>query len=291
MTLSVAAVTGNLACVHAANDSGDASLEDSLPLGSVFAEGKANWEQQLIKFPKNAGVHTDYARFLLSAGLIDTAIAEFQRAVELNPKESDALIELAEISLQNLDFERAKNYAQQALKVSPGSSEARIVLLTAFVQSDKINEAEKQLNLLLSTESRNPRVLQLAYMVKVRLGDLNQARTYLQKAVSLQPGKIDWVLELCKMLESSGNANLAYEQLQGLLQKYPNSVDARLRLARNLEMYRHNYDGAIEEYIRALEIDQKSEVALSGIERCKGKKNDLALRLKQNLQSWLQKKN
>jgi len=262
------------------------SRSESLPYGSALGHTKANWDRRIAASPKNAQLHMDYGTFLLSAGLIENAIAQFQEATFLNPSDVEPIIALAEIYLQNLDFEKSQTYAANALRLQQGSSAARIVLLSALVQRDQIADAERELTILLA-QPRNPRVLQLAYMVKARRGDFTEARRYLQQAVTLQPAKIDWVLQLCKMLESSGNDALALEQLRTILKRYPNSLEARLKLARNLEVYRNDYNGAILEYGRALEIDSKSAVALAGIERCKGKKNNLALRIKQGIQFYI----
>lgn len=230
-------------------------------------------------------MHLDYARFLVNAGLIDRAISEFQKTAQLNPRDPEPLIALAEIYSQNLDHDKALVYAQRALALQPGSSLARIVLLTSLVQRDRIAEAERELNKLLLSNPKNPRVLQLAYEVKTRIGDFNEAAKYLEEAVRLQPNNVPWVLELSKLLESSGQPDAAYRQLQSLLVRHPNSLEARLRLARNLEVYKHDYDQAMLEYSRVLEVDSKSPVALAGIERCRAKKNNLALRIKQALRS------
>ncbi len=263
------------------------SLNESLPVSSTLGHTKVDWLKRIAASPKDAQLHLDYAEFLLSAGLIDNAIVEFQSAARLKPSDAEPFIALAEIYLQNLDFEKAQSCAGNALKLQPRSSSARIVLLSALVQEDQIADAERELAILLKSAPQNARVLQLAYMVKARLGDFSEARRYLQLAVTLQPAKIDWVLALCKMEENCGNDELALEQLRTILKRYPNSIEARLRLARNLEVFRHDYDGAILEYGWALLIDDKSAVALAGIERCKGKKNNLALRIRQGVQSLL----
>jgi tetratricopeptide (TPR) repeat protein len=265
---------------------GTVSLAENLPPGSAVADKNAVWQKRIAQNPKQASVHLEYGKFLMNAGLIDRAISEFERAAQLDPNDSEPLIALAEIYSQNLDHDKAAVYAERALKIQPSSSSARIVLLTSLIQRDRIDQAERELNRLLTTNSRNPRVLQLAYMVKTRIGDFNEASKYLQEAVRLQPGKTDWVLELCRLLESNGQSDAAFSQLQTLLARNPNSLEARLRLARNLEFYRHDYDQAIIEYGRVLEIDGKSPVALAGVERCKAKKNNIALRLKQAMKSW-----
>lgn len=273
------------ACFGASN--GNVSLSDTLPAGSAISDRNAYWEKQIARDPKKASVHLDYARFLVNAGLIDRAITEFQKTAQLNPRDPEPLIALAEIYSQNLDYDKALVYAQRALALQPSSSLARIVLLTSLVQRDRIAEAERELNKLLVSNPKNPRVLQLAYEVKTRIGDFNEAARYLEEAVRLQPNNVAWVLELSKLLESSGQPDAAYRQLQNLLVRHPNSLEARLRLARNLEVYKHDYDQAMLEYSRVLEVDSKSPVALAGIERCRAKKNNLALRIKQALRSLL----
>jgi tetratricopeptide (TPR) repeat protein len=271
----------------AAFAAGGVPLSESLPPGSAIADRSTFWQKQIQRDPRKASLHVEYARFLVNAGLVDRAITEFDKARLLDPHDPEPLIALAEIYSQNLDYDKALDFSQRALRLQPSSSMARIVLLTSLVQRDRIDEAERELQKLLASNPHNPRVLQLAYTVKTRIGDLNEAAKYLEEAVRLQPNNIEWVLELCNLLETSGNPNGAYIYLQNLLARYPNSLEARLRLARNLEVYRHDYDRAMNEYGRVLEIDSKSPVALAGVERCKAKKNNLALRLKQMLHGWL----
>jgi tetratricopeptide (TPR) repeat protein len=265
---------------------GTVSLSEHLPPGSAAADKNAVWEKRIAQSPRRASLHVEYGQFLMNAGLIDRAISQFENAAHLDPADSEPLIALAEIYSQNQDHDKAAVYAERALKIQPSSSSARVVLLTALVQRDRIDQAERELNRLLAASPHNPRVLQLAYLVKTRIGDFNEASKYLQEAVRLQPAKTDWVLELCRLLESNGQSDAAFSQLQALLARSPNSLEARLRLARNLEFYRQDYDRAIMEYGRVLEIDGKSPVALAGIERCKAKKNNIALRLKQAMRAW-----
>lgn len=241
------------------------------------------WQKQIEKDPKNAQTHLGYGKFLVNAGLVNKAIAELSEAARLDPKDPDAFITLAEIYSQDLDYDKAFLAARRALALQPSSSAARTVLVGALVQRDQVTEAESELEKLLQTNPKDPRVLQLAYLVKTRIGDFNEAARYLQQAVALRPNNTEWVLQLCQLLESGGNSEAAYIQLQNLLARNPGNVEARLRLARNIEVYRHDYEQALVEYARVLDIDSKSPAALAGIERCKAKKNNLALRMKQAL--------
>lgn len=255
-----------------------------------FDKAQAYYAKRIEKDPQNAQLHLHYANVLLNVGLLGQALFEFEKASTLSPNDPEPLIALADIFLQTLDFERAQSYASRALAIRPNSSAARIVLLNALLQRQQISAAEQELKKLLEAEPRNARVLQLASDLYGQIGDYAQAREYLQRALKVQPGKIEWVLAYCQLLENSGKPNEASAELRRVLEKEPNSTEARLHLARNLEVYKHDYDAAVAEYMRVLELDKQSPTALAGIERCRNKKNNLALRLKQSLQSYWRKR-
>ena len=68
-----------------------------------------------------------------------------------------------------------------------------------------------------------------------------------------------------------------------LLSVDPYSIEALYKLAVLLEFYRHDYDAAITIYQRLIQIDPDYVAALTGLDRCKAKKNDIAGQLKLGL--------
>lgn len=272
----------NQVAVHAAAET--ASIEQSIAAGK-FQQAGIEWRQLVAKKPDRADLRLRYARFLRSTGQLEPAITEYEKAVAIDPKLSDAWLALSQIALQSFDVEQALTAAQNAIKYHKDSIEGRTLMISALMQSGRWPEADKELKALLLLQPKNAAVVHLAYQMQLRKGDFAQARTYLQTAVNLKPERSDWMLDLCKLLENGGDYQLARGDLKTILQNRPNDLEARLRLARNLEVFEHDFDGAIAEYKRALETEPDCAPAMAGIERCQVKKNNIALRLKLSLQS------
>ena len=249
-----------------------------------IVEAGGLYKQLIGKNAQRADYHLSYAKFLRATGQNEAAIREFQTVLQLKPGQTDATVGLADMSLQMLDLENAIKYSQQALKSDPNSRQAGMVYASGCMQSGRTTAADNELAILLKGAPDGD-LLHLAYQIKARKGDFLQARSYLQEAVAQRPDQIEWMLELCKILESSGDYETSRHYLSAVLERQPNSADARVALARNLEVFENDYDQAIGEYQKVLAVDANSPKALAGIDRCRAKKNDLALRVKLGLQS------
>jgi tetratricopeptide (TPR) repeat protein len=242
------------------------------------------YKQMVAKNPKQSDYHLRYAGFLRNIGQNEAAIREYQRALEIAPAQPEAMVALSQIALQILDLESAIRFSQAALKINPNSREAGLVYASACMQSGQTAQADTEIALLLS-QNKDCDVSYLAYQMKARKGDFVQARKHLQDAVAGRPEETGWMLQLCKLLESSGDYHASRQYLQSALDRKNDTVEARVALARNLEVFENDYDGAIAEYTRVLAIDPDQPQAKTGRERCLAKKNDIALRFKLSLQS------
>ncbi|MBI2812121.1 MAG: tetratricopeptide repeat protein [Candidatus Melainabacteria bacterium] len=274
-----------LTCLQSASAADDpaAAVNSAVAAGKLQEAGRL-YKELIGKNPGRADYHLGYARFLRNTGLNSLAIEEYQRSLELKPSQPEALVAMSEISLQNLDLDGAIKYSEAVLKLNPNAREAGMVYATACMQSGRTGEAENEMAVLLA-EGKDYDVLHLAYQLKARKGDFKQARECLQEAVAGRPDQLPWMLDLCRLLESSGDYQTSRHYLMNALERNHDSVESRVALARNLEVFENDYDSAIDEYRRALKIDPESPKALAGIDRCQAKKNDLALRLKLGLQS------
>lgn len=279
----------NAACYWPVAAASDAADLDKLVSSGKYLEARQLSQRLLARSPKRADLHLSYARLLRLTGQNGKAIDEFQKTAELDPRLAEPTVALAEIYMQNLDIEKALMYSQRALKVNPNSISAHRVFLSALMESNRLAEAERELHTLLQSNGRDPDALHLAYLVETRKGDFVEARRYLQSAVSYQPDNTEWKIQLSQLLENSGEYKASRKLLNELLTHHPESVEARLHLARNLEFFGNDYDAAIQQYQQVLLIDGDAPQALTGVERCRGKKNNLALRLKMSLQSMCQR--
>lgn len=268
---------------------GAAANPDIVKLDKFVDDGKFEEARRLIKtllekYPRQADLHMWYARRLRSTGQTEQAIAEFVKAGELQSDCAEASIALSDIYLQNLDVEHSIKYAYKAVDAQPNSAEARKALLAALIQGDQLSDAERQLQVMMKTASSNPEIYLLAFQLKNKKGDIKQARNYLEQAVNACPHQLQWQIQLAAILESSGETAAARARWENILREDPDLSEARLRLARNLEVFSQNYDGAIAQYRLVLRGDPNSPSALAGLDRCLDKKNNLALQLKMAIQ-------
>jgi tetratricopeptide (TPR) repeat protein len=285
--VAIAAIWQGIPAALAASDID--SIAEMVKDGKL-QQADLSYQAILEKQPQRADVHLAYAQFLRTTGQTARAMQEFEKAVQLNPKQPDGHIALSELALQTLDVDGAIKNAEAALQLAPSARQARMAYINALLQANRISQADNELTALLSGSPKDADVLHLAYQVKAKKGDFMQARSYLQDAVQLRADNNRWMLEYCRLLENAGDYQNSRAMLEKALQRHADDPELRLQLARNLEMFECDYDGAIREYTNVLALDPTSPKALTGIDRCRAKKNDIARRLKTALQSMFNHK-
>jgi Flp pilus assembly protein TadD len=87
---------------------------------------------------------------------ISTAIGQFRKAVEMNPKLAEARMNLAALSLNNRDYKTAEENFRAVLQLQPKNYEAVIGLGVALRGNKKIDEAETQYTAAQKLDGANP---------------------------------------------------------------------------------------------------------------------------------------
>jgi len=238
------------------------------------------------KYPENSSLAMLYAELLQDMGQVDLASSEFSRAAQLAPKDPAPLISLVQLSLKNMELEASLNYAHQAVARNPEAVEAKLALIDVLLQCDLTAEAERQLKNLSYPAKDKPRVEQLAYRLSLKKGDLVGARVHLRNAIG-STASTQLHLEQSELLQSMGDRRAARDELQNILKTQPDSLPARLRLARLLETEYHDYSAALDNYAEALKLDPLSAQAIAGHDRCESKRRNIALQLKMAFREFL----
>lgn len=131
-----------LACVKSSERNADEARSlawrvislDSFNVGarrllSQYLDGQAGYEQ---KVSAQARAHCERARSLKREGNLSSAIAEFEAALNVEPRYYRALIGLADLRLKQGDYERAATAARQAIAVDPEGASAHLELSCAY---------------------------------------------------------------------------------------------------------------------------------------------------------------
>jgi tetratricopeptide (TPR) repeat protein len=161
---------------------------------------------------------------LLALGQVGQAAELAKQRLERDPKDGEALITLAKLSLLEGDGARAESLLQQA--AAQGARQEVALVRAALALHREEWEAARQLYLPLTTEA-NPRPeawygLGLALL---RLGEIDSARDVLERAVALAPEVASFRFELGRACVVSGQLRRAVRQFVSCLRL--DTADAR----------------------------------------------------------------
>jgi tetratricopeptide (TPR) repeat protein len=253
----------------------------------AFSEARGILKDVLTKYPDDPEVHLAAADMFAAIGSSGAAIDEYKKALTLNAGSVRAHIALAQIYLGNGAAAEAAEQARKALAIAPDSEPAQLVLVNALLKMGDLREADIVLKKVLTHEGglnvKNAEVAYTAYQFYKKRRQFFIAQNYLDKAIALQPKRYQWLLDKADVCQSLGDHVQAKAALEKLLAVDPYSIEALYKLAVLLEFYRHDYDGAIKVYEEIVQIDPDYVAALTGLDRCKAKKNDIAGALKLGL--------
>ena len=125
---------------------------------------------------------------------MEQAEQRFREALDLDPvfpsaQEALARVELSRyISTKEIFFlEKAREYAQSALKVQSNLAEASFILGEYYVQKQQFQKAVEYFGNSLQLQPQNPEVLRKMSLLSLMTGNSEQAQKYAQAAVDQDP--------------------------------------------------------------------------------------------------------
>ncbi len=228
-------------------------LNLTLKRQAVFANEDALWTDTLQKSPHSSLAHFSWGEAYFERGRLDEAVAEFQQALALNPKNSNALVCIGLIDLRNGQRDAAIAQFQSALEINPQNEDALSSLGTALCGMQRFAEGEPHLRaaLVLNPDDVSAHInLGLALAGQ---GQPEPAIAELRKALDLDPTSIQAHYELGNLLARSGQPDQAIDQFQDVLKIAPDHFEARTNLG-VLLMHQGQFDSAIDQFQQALKL-------------------------------------
>jgi tetratricopeptide (TPR) repeat protein len=127
------------------------------------------------------------ASLLLAVGRVDEASADIQRALTLDPHNSQAYALQTIIAVVQNDTDRALQVAQQAVGTAPDSATAQIALSYAQQARFDLEGARTSLERAVKLEPKNALAWARLAELHSSFGELNKALRVAQTAVALEP--------------------------------------------------------------------------------------------------------
>lgn len=167
---------------------------------------------------------TSLGGLLLQSAQQLPAAEMFQESVELDPRNSAALLGLAAIYEKNAQPESAVKYLRQALEIDPGSSEGRLRLALNLKRLKQVDETRKILQAL--TADTDPSwVTPLAFQELARLDSDEEkpeaAETVLRRALERFPDDARLTTQLAAVLDRRGKPREATALVEKVLAASP----------------------------------------------------------------------
>ena len=217
-------------------------------------------------------------------GNTQAARQDFLAAREVTPKDIDACVNLAVVSLVENKADEAAGYYENALAADPVNFNALSGLVNLYTAQKQPDKAHARLDQVLAANPNNASLHFLKARVYGSQQNLQADEAELRKALELDPNYIGAYLDLGALFVAMKQEDRAIAEYQKIVSLRPDNATA-YTLIGMLEDARKNYDSAVDNYRKALELNQNAAIAannLAWLYAAQGKGNlDEAVRLAQ----------
>lgn len=164
----------------------------------------------------------------------EEALAAYQRAATLQPKEAEPHLYAGELFEQENKFAEAEQEYKQALALDSRSSDAVIGLANIYMRGRRFPEAEEYLRkLLVEHPDSAPVHIQLGRVLAAG-GKNDAAIAELQAGIKLAPGDDAAQRDLADLYATAGKPDLAEAAFRGLLASHPAEAELHRGLGQAL---------------------------------------------------------
>ena len=186
-----------------------------------------------------------------ASGDLSTAIEKYREMLKIDPRLAPAYNNLGALYFKQGQFQDAADVLQRGLKIDPTMSSASALLGLSYFQMGEYAKARPHLEMAVKAHPTDNNAEFLLVNDLTKLGDFETAAVHLQQLAKRQPAN-----ERVWYLLGRVYMQLSEQALGKINQIDPDSVWAHEISAELMESMK-NYDGAIVEYKKALDIAPK----------------------------------
>jgi len=220
-----------------------------------YEQAAEQWRGLLERFPDMAQWHIELGTALKAQGKRDEAIAEFSRAMSVDPRvAAAACFNIGTVRLEQGELEDAADLLREALDADPDMAEAHISLGAVRFGQGNSQEAVKCFRQALQIAPNLVRAHHDLGHVLAEQHALSEAAEHYRRALEIDPTHLMTYPALASVLARQGKPSKAMEQYRRAVRAVPNSAEAHYRLA-NVLVTRVGPREAIPEFREALRID------------------------------------
>jgi tetratricopeptide (TPR) repeat protein len=174
----------------------------------------------------DAGAHNNLGVLYFNKGMIEDAVAEFSRALELDPRMTIAQRNLEIAYFTSGYYDRRVEELTERLRTHPGDREARWELGRTWYLLGDMPRAIEEFGQLLAEEPDDVRVIWQVAVAEGRRGDLEAAARWLEHALSVEPDNPSLLFQLGEVAYHRGLNEEARRALTRAVELAPDDADA-----------------------------------------------------------------
>lgn len=224
-----------------------------------FREAIASCHKAIELQPDFAPNHKILGNILQTQGDIEAAMNAYDKALELNPEFAEAYINQGSILSKLGRNEEAVVCLEKAIAIKPNIGAAYWNLANIYLQLEKLEkvvQCRKQA-FLLEPKLVNAETLNDLGTAIGKLGDFEEAITYYQKSIELQPNYHLVHLNLGVSLRKTGKLDAAKEELQKAVTLKPDDPEIYNNLG-SILVEENQIDAGISHYEKAVTLKPDS---------------------------------
>ncbi|MGI9352959.1 MAG: sulfotransferase [Rhizobiaceae bacterium] len=159
----------------------------SLFQAAKFKEAMAFADALISRYPKEEIIHGIQGASAASLGQTDIAIRSFMNAVEINPENPNAHVNLGTALLENSDPDKALIHLEKALELDPELFEGHNNLANALAERGSYERAAKSFEKAISIRPEKVEIYNNLGLLHQEWGHFEEAKSTFNRALDVDP--------------------------------------------------------------------------------------------------------
>lgn len=189
-----------------------------------YAAAVAEYRKAIEKTPSDSEAFFALARALRLLGQEGEYLKNLEKAVSLNPALYQAHIELGQAKLSQGKPDEAASAARLALKADPYNLDAKMLLATSVAAEGKMDEAAELLTDLFSDPTEGEKIYLFAADFYKELGNEAKASEYLEKGMEKFPASLELMISAAQLFTELGKNKPAERLLKEVALLAPTNI-------------------------------------------------------------------
>lgn len=227
----------------------------------MYRDTETLWRWTISRNPSSWMAYNNLGTALLKTGRVEEAVAQFNKALEIQPRYAVAHNNLGNAFLRLGRAADSFAHLQEALEIDPRNAEAHNNMGNTFLQMGRTDEAAAHYAKALEIDPSYVEAHNNLGALSLQRGRLEDSIAHLQKALAINPDNADAHNNLANMLLRMGQIDEALAHYNKALELRPADISAQNNLAWLLATFP---DARIRDGPRAIQLAERADKLTGG---------------------------